>query len=80
MANTEPGFPDLQDVAREAGVSQARIGTRMGYRPDVFSRVLNGHQPPKGGQAPEQFRREYRRAVRELSGAAQPSAQKAGAR
>lgn len=62
------GFPDLREEAAEAGLSQARIGTQMGYRHDVFSRVMNGHLPPKGGATPEQFRREFRRAIRALAG------------
>ncbi len=63
------GFADLRDAAEDAGVSQARVGTQMGYRPDVFSRVMNGHQPPKGGLTPEQFRRAFMDALAELTGA-----------
>jgi hypothetical protein len=65
------GFPDLRDEAEAAGVSQARIGSQMGYRPDMFSRVMNGHQPPKGGLTAERFRREFRAALREIRSAGQ---------
>lgn len=60
------GFPDLRDEARDAGVSQAAVGSQMGYRPDEFSRVMRGHQPPKAGMTPEEFRRRYRSALRAL--------------
>ncbi len=63
----EAGYADLRDAFKAAGVSQARVGSQMGYRPDEFSRVMNGHQPPKGGATPEQFRAQVRDAIETLT-------------
>lgn len=66
--DNEPGFPDLRSAFKAAGVSQARVGSHMGYRPDEFSRVMNGHQPPKGGATAEEFRAQVKDAIDVLAG------------
>jgi len=63
----QSGFEDLKDEINDTvGVSQARVGSRMGYRPDEFSRVMNGHQPPKGGLTAAEFRAEVRKTLAQL--------------
>lgn len=61
------GFPDLRDALDGAPVSQARVGTYLNYRADVFSKVINGHQPPRGGVSPEQFRAKVLDAIETLT-------------
>lgn len=69
------GYQDLKDEIQAApGVSQAAVGAQMGYRPDEFSRVLSGYQPPKGGMEPQEFRDRVRRVLVQLT------KQEAGAR
>lgn len=63
----EIGFPDLSAAIEKSPASQGRVAAYLGYRGDVFSKVLNGYQPPKGGIGAGEFRAAVRAALMALA-------------
>lgn len=56
----------LKQAIQNARLTQTEVATHMGYRDDLFSKVLGGGLPPKQRQSPKAFKAAVLTTIREL--------------